>query len=101
MGKQVDHVDLPPWAKTPEEFILIHREALESEYVSAHLHEWIDLIFGYKQKGPESVKAINVFRSLSYEVINLFMTIKNRVLLTSIISKTKKSKLPSWRRFTI
>ena len=48
----VDHVDLPPWAREcPTRFLLYHREALESEHVSRHLHEWIDLIFGYKQRG--------------------------------------------------
>lgn len=61
-------MELPQWAQTPEEFILKHREALESEYVSKHLNEWIDLIFGYKQKGEEAEKAINVYRYLSYEV---------------------------------
>ncbi|CAF3825019.1 unnamed protein product [Rotaria sp. Silwood1] len=29
-------------------------DALESEFVSCHLHYWIDLIFGYKQRGPEA-----------------------------------------------
>lgn len=42
-----DAVKLPPWAETPVDFIHKHRMALESEHVSAHLHEWIDLIFGY------------------------------------------------------
>lgn len=50
-GLQVDNVSLPPWAKSPEEFIRISREALESEIVSSQLHEWIDIIFGYKQQG--------------------------------------------------
>lgn len=40
-------VELPPWAENPVDFIHKHRKALESDHVSAHLHEWIDLIFGY------------------------------------------------------
>jgi hypothetical protein len=65
-GDNVDDVELPPWAATPEEFVRINRAALESDYVSAHLHEWIDLIFGYKQRGPDSVEACNVFYYLTY-----------------------------------
>lgn len=41
-----DSVRLPAWAENAVDFIHKHQEALESEYVSAHLHEWIDLIFG-------------------------------------------------------
>ncbi|XP_075464697.1 neurobeachin-like protein 1 isoform X2 [Ascaphus truei] len=65
--EKVNDVILPKWAKTPEDFIHKHRKALESEYVSAHLHEWIDLIFGYKQRGPAAVEALNVFYYCSYE----------------------------------
>ncbi|KAM5192194.1 lipopolysaccharide-responsive and beige-like anchor protein [Mantella aurantiaca] len=71
-GTVVSDVELPPWAKTPEEFVRISRLALESEFVSCQLHQWIDLIFGYKQQGPEAVRALNVFYYLTYEgAVNL------------------------------
>ncbi|CAF1844542.1 unnamed protein product [Brassica napus] len=60
-------VNLPPWAKTPVDFVHKQRMALESEHVSAHLHEWIDLIFGYKQRGKEAIMSNNVFFYTTYE----------------------------------
>jgi hypothetical protein len=94
-GHKVDDVQLPPWASSAEEFILIQREALESDYVSQNLHHWIDLIFGtrsainrevarccwlsfdhqhlhaghvgYKQRGPAAVASHNLFYFLTYE----------------------------------
>uniref|UniRef100_A0A670XSQ3 Neurobeachin like 1 n=1 Tax=Pseudonaja textilis TaxID=8673 RepID=A0A670XSQ3_PSETE len=65
--EEINDVVLPKWADSPEDFIFKHRKALESEYVSAHLHEWIDLIFGYKQRGPAAVEALNVFYYCTYE----------------------------------
>lgn len=71
-GAVVSDVELPPWAKTPEDFVRINRLALESEFVSCQLHQWIDLIFGYKQQGPEAVRALNIFYYLTYEgAVNL------------------------------
>jgi hypothetical protein len=67
-GTQVHDVELPPWANNDStRFVSIMREALESEHVSQYLHRWVDLIFGYKQRGPEAVKAHNIFYYLTYE----------------------------------
>ncbi len=66
-GDQVADVILPPWAKgSPRMFMKVHRQALESEYVREHLCHWIDLVFGYKQKGKEAVAAVNVFHPSTY-----------------------------------
>ncbi|KAL7172471.1 hypothetical protein ACSBR2_032039 [Camellia fascicularis] len=67
-GEKVGGVVLPPWAKgSAREFIRRHREALESDYVSENLHCWIDLIFGYKQRGKAAEDAVNVFYHYTYE----------------------------------
>ena len=63
----VDDVLLPPWARSAEEFVALQRRALESEHVSASLHQWIDLIFGFKQRGAAAEAAHNVFFYLTYE----------------------------------
>nr|XP_043621960.1 BEACH domain-containing protein C2-like [Erigeron canadensis] len=67
LGDKLDCVKLPPWAENPVDFVHKHRMALESEHVSAHLHEWIDLIFGCKQRGKEAITANNVFFYITYE----------------------------------
>ncbi|XP_024399024.1 BEACH domain-containing protein C2 isoform X1 [Physcomitrium patens] len=66
-GDKLGDVKLPPWASSPEDFIYKHRSALESEYVSEHLNEWIDLIFGCKQRGQAAISANNVFFYMAYE----------------------------------
>ncbi|XP_033874007.3 lysosomal-trafficking regulator-like isoform X2 [Acipenser ruthenus] len=66
-SERVNHVNLPPWARNdPRLFILIHRQALESDQVSQTLCQWIDLVFGHKQKGKAAVHAINVFHPATY-----------------------------------
>lgn len=88
-GGKVNHVQLPPWAKgDPKIFIAKHREALESPYVSEHLQLWIDLVFGYKQRGEAAVDNMNVFHWLSYHGAKDLDTITNdheRESTTSII----------------
>ncbi|KAF2758334.1 beach-domain-containing protein [Pseudovirgaria hyperparasitica] len=67
-GAKIDNVVLPPWAKgDPHIFITKHREALESPFVSKNLHHWIDLVFGFKQRGEAAIEATNVFHHLSYQ----------------------------------
>jgi hypothetical protein len=61
-------VELPPWANgNAHKFIQMHRQALESRFVSEHLNEWIDLIFGFANSGPEAARADNTFHPYCYE----------------------------------
>uniref|UniRef100_A0A8C5FPW8 BEACH domain-containing protein n=1 Tax=Gadus morhua TaxID=8049 RepID=A0A8C5FPW8_GADMO len=66
-GSSINEVNLPPWSSDANDFLQKHKIALESQYVSENLHEWIDLVFGYKQRGCEAVASHNVFHPLTYE----------------------------------
>ncbi|KAJ1925335.1 hypothetical protein IWQ60_004632 [Tieghemiomyces parasiticus] len=86
-GTALGDVVLPPWAASPADFIRRHRDALESEYVSNHLHHWVNLIFGYQQTGPAAVAAHNVFYYLTYEDAVDLDTITNPVERSSVESQ--------------
>jgi hypothetical protein len=66
LAQVVEEVELPPWANTPNDFVALNREALESEYVSTHLNEWIDLVFGCKQQGDAALSASNSYHPAFY-----------------------------------
>ena len=60
---------LPPWAEeNPWKFVEVLREAIESPYVSANLHSWVDYIFGCKQRDQEAVMSLNTFAKQTYTV---------------------------------
>eukprot|EP00467_Chlorarachnion_reptans_P011148 CAMPEP_0114532858 /NCGR_PEP_ID=MMETSP0109-20121206/26907_1 /TAXON_ID=29199 /ORGANISM="Chlorarachnion reptans, Strain CCCM449" /LENGTH=1714 /DNA_ID=CAMNT_0001715985 /DNA_START=801 /DNA_END=5946 /DNA_ORIENTATION=+ len=64
----VDNVTLPSWADgDPKKFVAVMRLALESEHTSKYLPKWIDLIFGYRQRGRAALEAHNLFHHLTYE----------------------------------
>lgn len=54
-GNIVSDVELPIWSKDCYEFIYLHRKALESEHVSKTINNWIDLMWGIKQKSPDNL----------------------------------------------
>lgn len=62
----INNVELPPYAKSAPHFIYLNRQALESDYVSSHINEWIDLIWGYKQTGQNAIDNDNAFDPLLY-----------------------------------
>lgn len=50
--KRVHNVELPEWSKdNPYLYVTKLRRAFEESHVSKSIHKWIDLIFGFKQRG--------------------------------------------------
>lgn len=84
-GAPISDVILPPWANgDPTKFIEIMQNALESDFCSTNLSKWIDLIFGYKQRGPDAEKANNIFYHLSYYDSDDLAKIDDEILRTEI-----------------
>jgi factor associated with neutral sphingomyelinase activation len=69
---------------------------LDGDYVSRNLHNWIDLIFGYKQRGPHAVEADNgflkSFQSLTHKVFH-HLTYEGMIDLKDIKDPMKKKAL--------
>lgn len=63
-NEKINNVKLPSWATDAVDFLKQMRDALESPQVSANLHNWIDLIFGYKQRGQNAIDADNCIYNL-------------------------------------
>ena len=91
--------EYPKWSKNnPSLFIIKNRLALESDFVSENLCDWVDLIFGYKQKGEEAEKATNLFFDFTYEGsidINKYKNKSNLDEYNSLISKVDIGQTPS------
>ena len=78
--QDVNNIVLPPWAGgSPMVFVMLLRQALESKNTSAGLPKWIDLIFGFQQRGKEAEKAINTFSPLTFEPAKVLMKMTGEV----------------------
>ena len=66
LGERVHDVNLPPWARSPRDFIRKNRKALESSICSEKLPCWIDLIFGVSSRGEMAREKNNVFHKTAY-----------------------------------
>ena len=66
--KLIQEVETPKWCENNAFlFIKKHRELLESYEIGNNLNEWINLIFGSKQKGSAANNAKNLYNLQTYE----------------------------------
>ena len=84
-GTSLSTVLMPSWGKDPMVFIWKMRDALESPETTSKLSKWIDLIFGYKQRGQAAIEAVNVFQPLTYELTSDETQLNDPVLLKGMI----------------
>ena len=62
----INHVELPPWSKNiSTNFVTEMRKNLEKNNLK--INKWVDLIFGYLQKGEKAEENHNIFMQNTYE----------------------------------
>lgn len=83
----MNHVILPPNASA-DSFISKQLQAFEGPFVSTFLSDWIDLLFGYKQKGKEAANHYNVFFYLTYPDEVDLDSIEDADMRSSIITQS-------------
>jgi hypothetical protein len=66
-GELINHVALPTWARSARDCVGQFRAALESLCVSRQLHEFIDLVWGFRRRGQPALDRCNVFQSTVFE----------------------------------
>lgn len=65
----VSDVALPIWSENNGyKFVTKLKEVLESQEVSLKISDWLDLIFGYKQRGKEAEESCNIFLPSAYGI---------------------------------
>ena len=89
MQEKVGDVGLPSWAFSHQDFILKNRYALESNYASTNLHKWIDMVFGYLQRGERAQFANNLFQPQTLEENVDFSQISNPLQLEALTTQIK------------
>ncbi|KAH7647527.1 hypothetical protein FG379_000610 [Cryptosporidium bovis] len=62
-----------------EAFLRLMRYSLEGRVVSKTINEWIDLIFGYKQRGKEAAKHNNLFHPITYINSSIYLQKKSPI----------------------
>ncbi|CAI5949092.1 unnamed protein product [Closterium sp. NIES-65] len=94
-GEVIGDVKLPPWASSAADFVRKQRAALESEYVSSNLHNWIDSSSGTSRRAREALAAHNVFFYVTYEGAVDIDSITNPVSLLSSLALSPLCPPPS------
>jgi hypothetical protein len=90
MGKLENGIDevndvLTPCENDPYIFIMTMKSVLENNNVSYSIQNWIDLIFGYKNRGKAAEAAKNIFKEASYqEIIDLNKSEQKESLLREV-----------------
>ena len=83
----INDVELPPWTLNfPHNFVIELRKNLENDKLK--INQWLDLIFGIKQKGTKAEEANNIFMGNSYQgnvKIDSFKDIDTRNTLLRLV----------------